>query len=58
MIREGRELAKIDEHIVVIGSGVTGVEFVHMFSSFGCEVTLIVSRQQVLPQKVPRMRMG
>jgi pyruvate/2-oxoglutarate dehydrogenase complex dihydrolipoamide dehydrogenase (E3) component len=23
------------EHLVVIGSGVTGVEFVHMFSSFG-----------------------
>ncbi|MEJ7585537.1 MAG: FAD-dependent oxidoreductase, partial [Acidimicrobiales bacterium] len=39
------------QHLVVIGSGVTGVEFVHMFSSFGCEVTLVVSRQQVLPQK-------
>jgi len=38
-------------HLVVIGSGVTGVEFVHMFSSFGSEVTLIVSRQFVLPQK-------
>jgi dihydrolipoamide dehydrogenase len=41
----------LPEHLVVIGSGVTGVEFVHMFTSFGCEVTLIVSRQQVLPQK-------
>jgi dihydrolipoamide dehydrogenase len=39
------------EHLVVIGSGVTGVEFVHMFSSLGSRVTLIVSRQQVLPQK-------
>src|SRR4029079_5216705 len=38
-------------HLVVIGSGVTGVEFVHMFSSFGSDVTLIVSRQQVLPLK-------
>ena len=35
----------------MIGSGVTGVEFVHMFSSLGSAVTLIVSRQQVLPQK-------
>jgi dihydrolipoamide dehydrogenase len=43
------------EHLVVVGSGVTGVEFVHMFSSFGCEVTLIVSRQQVLPQKDPEV---
>jgi len=40
-------------HLIVIGSGVTGVEFVHMFSSFGSEVTLVVSRQQVLPQKDP-----
>ena len=40
---------------VVVGSGVTGVEFVHMFSSFGCQVTLIVSRQQVLPQKDPEV---
>jgi dihydrolipoamide dehydrogenase len=43
------------EHVVVIGSGVTGVEFVHMFSSFGSQVTLIVSRQQVLPQKDPEV---
>jgi dihydrolipoamide dehydrogenase len=41
----------IPEHLVVVGSGVTGVEFVHMFSSFGSKVTLIVSRQQVLPTK-------
>ena len=43
------------EHLVVIGSGVTGVEFVHMFSSLGSDVTLIVSRQQVLPQKDPEV---
>jgi len=41
--------------ITVIGSGVTGVEFVHMFSSFGSEVTLVVSRQQVLPSKDPEV---
>jgi NAD(P)H dehydrogenase (quinone) len=46
---------KMPEHLVVIGSGVTGVEFVHMFSSFGAKVTLIVSRQQVLPQKDPEV---
>jgi NAD(P)H dehydrogenase (quinone) len=45
----------LPEHLVVIGSGVTGVEFVHMFSSLGSEVTLIVSRQQVLPQKDPEV---
>ena len=45
----------LPEHLVVVGSGVTGVEFVHMFSSFGSKVTLIVSRQQVLPQKDPEV---
>ena len=43
------------EHLVVIGSGVTGVEFVHMFASFGAKVTLVVSRQQVLPKKDPEV---
>ena len=38
-------------HLCVIGSGVTGVEFTHMFSALGSEVTLVVSRQQVLPLK-------
>jgi pyruvate/2-oxoglutarate dehydrogenase complex dihydrolipoamide dehydrogenase (E3) component len=47
--------AELPEHLVVIGSGVTGVEFVHMFSSLGSKVTLIVSRQQVLPQKDPEV---
>jgi len=41
------------ESITVVGSGVTGVEFVHMFSSFGAQVNLVVSRQLVLPGKDP-----
>ena len=42
---------EIPEHAVIIGSGVTGVEFTHMFASLGSRVTLLVSRQQVLPIK-------
>ncbi len=53
--RQAYPPARWPEHLVVIGSGVTGVEFVHMFSSLGSEVTLIVSRQQVLPQKDPEV---
>ena len=53
--RDAYPPAVLPEHVVVIGSGVTGVEFVHLFSSLGCEVTLIVSRQQVLPQKDPEV---
>src|ERR1700675_322193 len=46
---------EIPDHLVVIGSGVTGVEFTHMFSALGSRVTLIVSRQQVLPYKDPEV---
>jgi NAD(P)H dehydrogenase (quinone) len=46
---------ELPEHLVVVGSGVTGVEFVHLFSAFGSKVTLIVSRQQVLPTKDPEV---
>ncbi|MGK2959485.1 MAG: dihydrolipoyl dehydrogenase family protein [Acidimicrobiales bacterium] len=53
--RQAYPPAELPEHVVVVGSGVTGVEFAHMFSSFGCKVTLIVSRQQVLPQKDPEV---
>ncbi len=45
----------IPSHLTVVGSGVTGVEFVHMFTSLGAEVTLIVSRQHVLPDKDPEV---
>ena len=46
---------EIPEHLCVIGSGVTGVEFTHMFSALGSQVTLVVSRQQVLPMKDPEV---
>ena len=53
--RQAYPPAELPEHLIVIGSGVTGVEFVHMFRSFGSKVTLIVSRQQVLPNKDPEV---
>ncbi len=46
---------EIPTHLCVIGSGVTGVEFTHMFSALGSDVSLVVSRQQVLPQKDPEV---
>ncbi len=49
--RHAYYLRELPEHVVVIGAGVTGVEFVHIFSSLGSRVTLIVSRQQVLPHR-------
>jgi dihydrolipoamide dehydrogenase len=49
--RDTYSLTEVPEHVIVIGSGVTGVEFVHIFSSLGSKVTLLVSRQQVLPHR-------
>ena len=46
---------ELPEHMVVVGSGVTGVEFTHMFDALGSKVTLLVSRQQVLPLKDPEV---
>ena len=46
---------ELPTRLVVVGSGVTGVEFTHMFTALGAEVTLLVSRQQVLPGKDPEV---
>ena len=39
----------------MIGSGVTGVEFAHIFESMGADVSLVVSRQQILPHRDPEV---
>ncbi len=45
----------VPDHLVVVGSGVTGVEMVHLFASLGSAVTLVVSRQHVLPGRDPEV---
>ena len=47
--RHAYSLAELPKRMTVIGSGVTGVEMVHIFTSLGSDVTLLVSRQHVLP---------
>lgn len=42
-------LDTIPEHLIVVGSGVTGAEFASAYTALGAEVTLISSRDQVLP---------
>lgn len=49
--RHAYHLEELPEHIVIVGSGVTGVEMVHIFSSLGSQVTLLVSRHHVLPHR-------
>jgi dihydrolipoamide dehydrogenase len=53
--RHAYDLAEVPPRLVVVGSGVTGVEFVHIFESLGSAVTLVVSRQQILPHRDPEV---
>jgi dihydrolipoamide dehydrogenase len=53
--RDAYALTEVPEKVIVIGSGVTGVEFVHIFESLGAAVTLVVSRQQILPHRDPEV---
>jgi dihydrolipoamide dehydrogenase len=42
-------LPTLPEHLIVVGSGVTGAEFASAYRALGCEVTLVSSRDRVLP---------
>ena len=39
----------LPEHLIVVGSGVTGAEFASAYRALGSEVTLVSSREKVLP---------
>ncbi|WP_235928435.1 NAD(P)H-quinone dehydrogenase [Nesterenkonia haasae] len=42
-------LTEVPDHMIVVGSGVTGAEFASAYRRLGAEVTLVSSRDQVLP---------
>lgn len=42
-------LRDVPEHLIVVGSGVTGAEFASAYRGLGSEVTLVSSREHVLP---------
>ena len=46
-------LREVPEHLVVVGSGVTGAEFASAYRGLGAEVTLVSSRDHVLPGQDP-----
>ena len=47
--RQLYDLPELPEHLVVIGSGVTGAEFANAYLAVGSKVTLVSSRDRVLP---------
>jgi pyruvate/2-oxoglutarate dehydrogenase complex dihydrolipoamide dehydrogenase (E3) component len=49
--RQIYDLPRLPEHLVVVGSGVTGAEFVSAYTELGVKVTLVSSRDRVLPHE-------
>jgi NAD(P)H dehydrogenase (quinone) len=49
--RQLYDLDKLPEHLVVVGSGVTGAEFVNAYTELGVAVTVVASRDQILPHE-------
>jgi pyruvate/2-oxoglutarate dehydrogenase complex dihydrolipoamide dehydrogenase (E3) component len=47
--RQLYDLKTLPEHLIVVGSGVTGAEFVHAYTELGVDVTVVASRDRVLP---------
>ena len=43
------DLEELPEHMIVVGSGVTGAEFASAYLQLGSKVTLVSSRDKVLP---------
>lgn len=46
-------LRELPEHMIVVGSGVTGAEFASAYNGLGAGVTLVSSRDRVLPGEDP-----
>ncbi|GGM01905.1 NAD(P)H-quinone dehydrogenase [Nakamurella endophytica] len=44
-------LTELPEHLVVVGSGVTGAEFASAYTEMGVRVSLVSSRDRVLPSE-------
>jgi len=43
------KMRELPEHLIVVGSGVTGAEFASAYNQLGSRVTLVSSRDRVLP---------
>lgn len=51
--RDVYHLTDLPEHLIVVGSGVTGAEFASAYTEMGVPVTLVSSRDKVLPGEDP-----
>jgi NAD(P)H dehydrogenase (quinone) len=49
--RQLYDLAELPKHLVIVGSGVTGAEFCNAYTELGVDVTVVASRDQILPHE-------
>ncbi|WP_250003154.1 NAD(P)H-quinone dehydrogenase [Actinoplanes sp. M2I2] len=49
--RQLYDLTELPSHLIVIGSGVTGAEFASAYLAMGVRVTLVSSRERVMPHE-------
>ncbi|MFO7250989.1 MAG: NAD(P)H-quinone dehydrogenase [Actinomycetes bacterium] len=49
--RQLYDLDTLPEHLIVVGSGVTGAEFAGAYRSLGSQVTLVSSRDRMMPNE-------
>ena len=51
--RQLYDLDALPDHLIVVGSGVTGAEFVNAYTELGVQVTVVASQDRVLPYEDP-----
>jgi NAD(P)H dehydrogenase (quinone) len=51
--RQVYDLPELPSHLIVVGSGVTGAEFASAYLAMGVAVTLVSSRDRVMPHEDP-----
>jgi NAD(P)H dehydrogenase (quinone) len=49
--RQVYDLETLPEHLIIVGSGVTGAEFCNAYTELGVTVTVVASRDQILPHE-------
>lgn len=49
--KEAMVIDKIPKSISIIGAGAIGIEFAHLFNTFGSEVTIIEAQSRILPNE-------
>ena len=49
--RQLYDLPELPDHMVIVGSGVTGAEFCNAYTELGVTVTVVASRDQILPHE-------